>query len=233
MEGSALEQLRQQRQDVDRALAEVRRQTKDAKRKERDALKSLDRAWRLSGSPLHTALIIYSLAGYVVEPAVKFLIASGRKRHWPEKSEMELQTVVEDEFLKIGVAELNALVDVGDSSDSAAMKAALVYAEQWRVVVWTRRLNTEQGVAPSTDSVLQRLSANSDGLPEDVRPPDVGCVADARARMWARRWRRRWGGRHAKVRVREDIPLPELRSKDVRKNMCPCHIFSKRASRKM
>ena len=71
----------------------------------------------------------------------------------------------------------------------------------------------KKGVAPSTDAVLQRLEESRLQLPDTVRPTPRGTVAEASARQWARRWRRRWGGRHAKLRVRGDVGLPDMRHK--------------------
>ena len=34
--------------------------------------------------------------------------------------------------------------------------------------------------------------------------------------MRALRWRRRWGGRHGRIRVREDVPMEERRAKVAR-----------------
>ena len=78
---------------------------------------------------------------------------------------------------------------------------------------WARGLNTDKGVAPNTDAVLRRLETRRMALPETGRAPDRGTIAEARARMWASRWRRRWGGRHGRIRARDDVPLREMRSK--------------------
>ena len=41
----------------------------------------------------------------------------------------------------------------------------------------------------------------------------IGTAAEPRARVWAGALRQRWRGKHARIRVRDDIPLVELRDK--------------------
>jgi hypothetical protein len=208
-----MEELQRRREELNSSLREVRLEAKREKQKGRDTKKSEASAWRLSTALLHTLLIIYSLAGYTAEPAVKFLAVSGRKRRWPFRSDDALQVMVEDQFLQVDADHLACLTDLDDPVDAAAMRQALSYVEQWRLFAWVERLNSELGVAPSTDFVLRRLEENRMHVPEDVRPRAVGSVADGRARQWARRFRRRWGGRHGSIKVREVVPLPELLDK--------------------
>jgi hypothetical protein len=111
------------------------------------------------------------------------------------------------------VDELALLADIQDPKDIEAMRAALPYVEQWQLVQWTTQVNLRLGVAPSTESVLQRYEERRQQLPEAVRPPGVGVPAQTSARVWAGTWRRRWGGTHGRIRVREHISVEELRSK--------------------
>ncbi len=99
----------------------------------------------------------------------------------------------------------------------AAMKAALSYVEQWRLAQWVTQLNETQGIAPSTESVLQHYEEQRQQLPEAVRPVAVGVPAQTSARVWAGSFRRRWGGKHGRIPVREQIPVAELRNKVVTK----------------
>ncbi len=121
--------------------------------------------------------------------------------------------MVEEHFMQVDVDELALLTDMHAPSDTAAMKAALIYVEQLQLARWTARLNAEQGVAPSTESVLQRFEERRCQIPLGVRPPCVGTGAETKARMWASAWRRRWGGKHGRIRVRENVPAAELHSK--------------------
>lgn len=208
---STEEQLKQQRREVNAALAETKRLLRDAKRQQKSRQQSEARAWNLAPLLAQTLLIIYSLADSAT--AVLYLENFGRKRHWSGKSEEDMKLTVEDLFLAVDVDHLASLTDLDNPGDADAMKAALPYVEQWRVVAWAKGLNERQGLTPSAGSVLQRLEANRAQIPEDLRPPFVGTAADDRGRQWARRWRRRWGGRHGKMRVRDLVPLAELRSK--------------------
>ncbi len=154
---------------------------------------------------------------YSARPAAKYLLSSGRRRHWPQKSEEELEEMVESLFMKCDVDELADLADTQNPKDMTAMRAALPYVEQWRLAKWATQVNVQQGVAPSTESVLQQYEAQRQQLPEAVRPRAVGVPAQNSARVWAHAWRRRWGGKHGRIRVREQIPVEELRSKALAK----------------
>jgi hypothetical protein len=212
----SIEDLEQEKRDVDAAVAENRRATQKARQQKKDAKKSEAKAWRLAPFLEHATLIIYTLTDYQIEPAIKFLGANSRKRHWPEKTEEELQALVEELFLAADLTELTALSDMVEPADVDAMKAALVYVQQWGLVDWTRRLNAQCGVAPSTESVLLRLEEKRLTIPEQVRPRAVGSACAVSARVWAGAWRKRWGGRHGRIRIRDDVSLPDLQRKVVR-----------------
>ena len=214
MSGRSLDELLKRRQELNAAVSEATRETKRAKLCERDARRGAEKAWKLPPAVAHTALIIYVEAGYVVEPATTFLANSGRQRHWPTKSEEELAEMVENLFLEVDdMDEFANLTSKCEPSDPEAMRKAIAYVEQWRLATWVTGLNSAHGVAPTTDSVLQRKEAMRLQLPEDVRPQAVGSSSDAKARVWCRRWRLRWGARHARVRIREDVSLEEKRTK--------------------
>ena len=206
---------------LDEALAANRAELKRARRGARDSTRAAARMWQLSDSTRRIALIAYVLADYHVEPAVRFLVASGRERHWPGKLEEELATMVEDHFLEVGETELAAITDMEGPADGKAMKAALSYVEQWRLAEWATRLNTDKGVAPSTEALLQQLEVQRLALPELVRPDARGSVVEPRARVWASSFRRRWGGRYGRIRVREHVPLEEMMAKAGSGNSCP------------
>ena len=42
---------------------------------------------------------------------------------------------------------------------------------------------------------------------------DLGLVAEAKGREWAHRWRVCWGARHGAIRVRDEQPLEETKTK--------------------
>ena len=210
---SNLEEIQLRKRGVEEAQFEVKRALKKARQDEKNKARGEARAWTLSSFLLHASLIIYSLSGYTAGPAAKFLLNNGRKRHWPEKREEELEAMVEGLFLEFDLQALTALADVNEPSHPEAMRAALAYVEQWQVVQWTSRLNARQGVAPSTERVLREFARRRLDLPDGVRPKSVGSASDAKARMWLGAWRRRWGGRYGRIRVREHVVVPEMRFK--------------------
>ena len=120
--------------------------------------------------------------------------------------------MIQDLFLKADDDEIAELTDVNDPKDEAALRDAVRCVEEWKAYVWTKTLNSEKGVAPSTASVLQKIAESSSQMPPAVRP-DFGAVSQSRGRAWARRWRRNWHGRHSKIRIREVVPVEEMRAK--------------------
>ena len=191
------------------ALAEVAAEKKKVKK----AQKRAATVWVLTPFLKDVALIIYVLAGYTAEPAARYLAMEARKRSWPDMSEDAVRREAEDVFLACDdMAQLVALTSLGDPSNPEATKVAVKVVEEWRLAQWVLRLNEQQGVAPSIAQVLERAEEAFSHLPEAVRPPFSGTVAEASARMRACRWRRSWGGRHGRIRVREDVPLEERRA---------------------
>lgn len=207
--------LRDRKRCLDAALAsnaaELGRAMKVVRKSERAAA----RAWQLPEPIRRATIIAYALAEYNVQPAIKLLVASGRRRHWPDKAEDELVAIVEDLFLAVDVVELSGLTDLEAPADLDAMKLAVPYVEQWRLCAWATELNESKGVAPSTEAVLVKLESQRVALPDVVRPAARGTVADAAARVWATRFRRRWGGRHGRIKCRDYVPTDEMVSKAV------------------
>ena len=158
-------------------------------------------------------MIIYMLAAYRAVPASKFLQLAGRKRRWPERSGEELDILVEALFVQCDVGVLAHRCDLEDPEDPAALTEALKHVEEWRALAYVEDLNKRCGVAPSTEDVLQKMEQNRLKIPTPLRPVGKGVAAEVKARMWARRWRDRWGARHGKLRVLDEVPLAEMRSK--------------------
>ena len=217
--------LLRQKEHLNAEYALTKAEAKHLTQKAEDARKGQSRAWQLSTLFLHTVLIIYAVAGYVAEPAVKFMSLGGEKRHWPSKSDEELEEMLERLFLQHNLSELAQIFDTADPSDLAAMKAAMVCVEEWRLAAWAEHLCSDIGVAPSTESVLHCWEERRAGIPEAVRPRSLGTSALSRARVWAGSWRQRWGGRHGRIHLGEAISLEELMEK-VSPNADPSQPFS-------
>ena len=158
------------------------------------------------------------LTGYFLEPAIRFLRSVGQKRRWPQKSEDELGLIVEQVFSAVDPDDIAALTDTAAPSKPAALRAAMKWVQEWGLVAWTRRLNEDKGVAPSTQAVLEKAEEIRARLPEAARPAPQGTSSEARSRMWLRRWRLRWGGKLARIRLREELSQQDMAEKAPEKN---------------
>lgn len=181
--------------EVDDELAAVRRELK----RERAGARAAARVWALPDAVRRSVLVMFDQAHGDAEPAVTYLKVVARERHWPEKSDVELRGVVEEIFLDAtsstdALESYASLVDTAASSDPDAMRVALRYTEEWRVVVWAREQNTQKGLAPSTTQLLHRHEGQLANLPDAVRPPSQSARSCSARRKWGVRLRERWGG---------------------------------------
>ena len=170
------------------------------------------RAWQLTDSLLRVVLIAHTLADGMVDPSVVFLTRKGREHHWPDRSEEDIADLVYTAYAHADINDVAALVDMDNPTDEAALSTAVSYVEQWRAVVWSKAQN-RLGVAPSTGAVVDHLEERRGRLPASVRPTSWGSSAIASSRKRVSRWRRRWGGRIATIRVREEVPVEDMREK--------------------
>ena len=146
----AVADLQRQKRAIDAALAVNRQELKRARWRQKDARRAEESIWRLTVFVSDVALIIYVLTGYSLEPAIRFLHSVGQKRRWPQKSEDELGLIVEQMFSAVDPDDIAALTDTAAPSKPAALRAAMKWVQEWGLVAWTRRLNEDKGVAPST-----------------------------------------------------------------------------------
>ena len=197
------------------SLAEAKRQLKAAQERERKAAGRRAAHWLLKAdnSLGRATLILYDLGEYRADAAVAFVLSAAARRRWEPRPEAEVRSLVSDLFLEVDPDSYAGLCDVANPTDEDAMRAALRFWEEWSLTAFTKDANRRKGVAPSADTLLQRLEERRLRLPEAVRPPSWGSVAHAGARMRLTRWRRRWNGRHGKIRTRDDIPVQEMRDK--------------------
>ena len=198
-----------------RSLAEAKRQLKAAKERERKAAARRADHWLLKPDNFlgRVTLILYDVGEYTADAAVAFILAAAARRKWEPRPEAEVRSLASDLFLDVDPDSYAGLCDVGDPTDEDAMRAALRFWEEWSLTAFAKDANRRKGVAPSADTLLQRLEERRLRLPEAVRPPSWGSVAQAGARMRLTRWRRRWNGRHGKIRTRDDIPVQEMLDK--------------------
>ena len=208
--------LEAERQRLKEELKDTKHKIRKAKQKAKARDKAADREWQLTPWQKSVAVTIYLLAAYQAEPVVPFLRATAKKRRWAAKGDDEMERLAEDLFVGSDVDQLAAMADLESPQDPAVAKEALKYVEEWRILAHARDMNHRLGIAPSTDHILQQLEANRLQIPEPLRPPSRGTVAEAKAKMWARRWRLRSGARHGKLRVSDDVPLAEMQQKATR-----------------
>ena len=216
------EALAERRRTLESELVAVRREIRGARdcagAAKRAAKRSLAHAWVLSDEVRDVTMIAFALAQYDPEPAVKYLRNVAMQRHWPKKSDAEVARLIDDCFddatgSDAAMDALAKLADPTDPTNAAAMRAAMVYVEEWRVVTWARLQAVRKGLAVSTDLLLHQVETLRAKCPEAARLPPRGPSAGNRGRQWACRLRRRWGGRYGKFKVREIVPPPEMRSK--------------------
>lgn len=212
MDDSPLADLRKRLRENQEEEARLRTEYKRARRREVDRRAAAAREWSLTESLLHTVLIMYVLADNAVEPSIVFLRQRARQRHWPERSDEDIGSLVEDAFLAADVDALASLSDLDNPSDSAALAAALDYVEQWRVQAWTEARN-RLGTAVPTRDVLSQFQERQAALPLALRPRAWGTSEMGSARMRLTRWRQRWGGRVTSLRPREVLPQDVMQEK--------------------
>ncbi len=196
------------------ASAELRRERQD----ERARARTVAREWVLPEHVQRVALIIYDMAQGIAEPAVKYLAGVGRQSGWPIRFGAALQRMVEDLLIDATSTDAKlehyaAPTDTSCPADFAAMRLTARRVADWQVAAWSRGQIAVQGLAVSTDQMLVRVESERERLPDAVRPPQRGSSLEGGARKWAHRLRLQHQGRSSKLRVREVLPLAEMRDK--------------------
>ena len=194
-------------------IVSVDAELKKLRRSERAAAKCKARQWALSELMRNTALAIYGLTDNALEPAAMYLRQCALECHWPTKTDEELEEIVLDEFLAVDPEKLDGLLRVEDPMDLESMKLAQRCVLEWRAVEWSRERVRGPRVPPPSSLVLQQYEEARMALPEHLRPASRGVASDGKARSWMRRLRRRWGGRHGRLRVRDEPSADELQAK--------------------
>ncbi len=207
---ATLAELEQARRRLDEPLKQEQAELRRAKR----CATVEAQAWVLPLYLRSVAVATYHLAGDA-EPAVKYLAARGRERHWPVRADSDLATLVEDLYLAASPDEIAALTSTSSPADGGVLAVVLKLVTDWQVVAWARRGNSATGVVP-TPSLLQHKEELRQALPEPVRPPSVGASSERRAKRWVARLRRRWGGRYTKIPLAEHVEPAELSAKATR-----------------
>jgi hypothetical protein len=200
--------------DLSHALTETRRALKKERRKQRDADAAAARHWGMPAEMRRAVVIMYVIADHDATAAVGYLQGVQRMRGWPEREVVWIEQLVQHAYVVYAPDELVALTNQSAPSDPVAMRLAQKEVRDWRLDTWTRGLNYDHGLAVPTDALLRRAERLRTSIQaEDGRPRALGTVADPKARQWAYRWRKKRGGRIGKVRIRELVPLEDMRRK--------------------
>lgn len=208
-----LDELRRRRRDLDERARMVSCELRALLRVQRAKKERAGSAWQLSERLVRVALIIYVLAGYATEPAVVFLRNAVSARNWPEMSDDQFVRLVEQLFLDADENDIAAFSDEANPLDSDAMRVALRYVREWRLVAWGKRLNEERGVAPSVRMLVDKAHELGVTCSNGVFPKPIGCAVGSAARVWARRFRSRWNARVGVLKVQEKITIAEMQAK--------------------
>ena len=211
----SVDDLKKERAALDTELAALRRGAKRVQRQASRSTASAARAWKLTPRLRNTVMAINSMVDGAAEPVVKYLALAARTRHWPEKLDDEIAAIAAQCLLDVSAGDVAAVCDVTRSTDPAALRTAVNHVEEWRLMTWAATMNTDKGVAPSADNLLQRWAERRASHAEAARPPPHGTSAEASQRRWVQRWRKRWGGKYGKIRVRDELAPSELRAKAV------------------
>ena len=186
-------------------LAEARRALDEALRANHAQLRRARRCsdvrarhWDISGRMRNASVAMYQLSG-VADPAVEYLAACGRERHWEAMSKEFLATRAEDMWLETGVDGVVAAVDEELTPDPAGLALGHKYVLEWRVASWARGVNEVKGLPVSSQAMLVQREKYREEIPFSTRPGPIGSTRERRAQNFLARVRRRWGGRYAAV----------------------------------
>ena len=176
----------------------------------------IDAAWVLTEGIRSVVVMIYVMSQYSVEPAIQFLLACGRERHWAPLDETSLRRLVEDVFMSFDEDAIASMTCLNHPVDHCAMKTAIRYLREWHVVQHARRVNSEKGVAPSSAWMLERAEEFRLALPADRQPRSLGTLLIPSGRRWMQRLRVSWGGRMRKIPPATPLTTTEFAEKAYR-----------------
>ena len=111
--------------DAKRAVCSSVADARAALRRVRRRETARAKAWLLTTEMQHVTIIAFVLSDYNVEPCERYLNMCGRERHWPEPADGELETLVENVFLRTECNLIAALSDATDPLDRNALAIAV------------------------------------------------------------------------------------------------------------
>ena len=198
-------------QERKRKLDELIAANRDARRKaveEAAQARAVARQRRLQGTLLTNVLALHVDAEGRLAPTQQ---RSGAQRGWPDLSDAQLQHII---MVATAAGEplLATLRSPTAQSDVDAVKKTQNFMLGWRAAEWTKGQN-ENGVTPSSASVLKRIEAQRKLLPIDVRPKTWGSIRSNRGRKRMQRWREAYGASVGIYQASEQLPAHVMGAK--------------------
>ena len=169
----------------------------------------------LSHVCLHTAVCIGLLASCDMRAGVVWLESANRRGNaWREDlSSADVLLRLQFFFTEADLQFLDELRDPSRTSLSAAAFAtAARAAEEYKLGSWVRAVNLD-GTAIRTPRLIAEYQRRLAEQPPPVLLRSVPWTDNSTGRNWALRWRRPQGAMFAKLRIEDDVTLPEKREK--------------------
>jgi len=161
------------------------------------------------------ACILYTVSAYNAAPALAYVShflnqSSDKDRRWPDDQLIE---AIENAWLGMDVDSLANICDPKCSPQMKALMIAWKWYTEWQLITWLSEKNYVQGVAPTTQLVLEQNARHISAVPDDVRPRYFLDAHSISGRSWASRWRHRWNAHHGRLPIQEPIDLQNKRDK--------------------
>lgn len=172
----------------------------------------LQHSWNLTADMKDVCVAACGMSGGSTAPALKFLEACARERHWPDCPRPEIVALIEHVWKHSG-DRFDALVHHVPSANARAIVIAARYAREAFVVDCVKRANEQCGIAPCSRWVLERAEEFTHRLPDACKPRVLGTASEKASQNWLARLRRVWDGRLQRIRAVEPMTKDEFSNK--------------------
>lgn len=172
----------------------------------------LGHCWSLNPDMEDVCIAACGMCGGSIAPAVKFLDACARERHWPECPRPEIVAVIEH-IVKHAGDRFDALVHHIPSANARAVEVAARYAREAFVVDCVKRANEQCGIAPCSQWLLERAEEFTRSVPDVCKPRVFGSAREKASQNWLRRLRRVWDGRLRRIAAIAPMTKDEFSNK--------------------
>ena len=201
---SAVENLRQQREQVNRNLGAVRKalhQQGDRDKKRRRRQPERTPTWTGSFRDVQLCLCALSLLRWDCAEAVTVLQHVLTPPNWAHLTTAEQTTLLEDLFLSRDLELVESWMH--EHSQGNHQRPVMLWRSlaEKKVADWVFELNTTKGVAPSSTTVYQRYLENLRPAPLHVRRALLVRRSLHAQVCWAERWRHRWAATMGRLRL--------------------------------